>query len=142
MVGGQALDIEHENKTFPFEMLQTIHKSKTGALITSAVHAGAVGAGGTDAEIGALVEYGNSIGLAFQIVDDLLNVTSTAEELGKAAGTDAERGKATYPAYFGMDGSVARAKEATEKAIRALAGFDGKAEPLRELARYILSRRN
>ena len=100
MVGGQALDIASENQDFPFSTLQTIHKSKTGALITCAVEAGALGGGATEQQLTQLVTYGHKIGLAFQIVDDLLNVTATTQQLGKAAGSDAERGKATYPAYL------------------------------------------
>lgn len=142
MAGGQALDISHENKKFPFETLETIHKSKTGALITCSVQAGGLGAGGSEQQINALITYGNFIGLAFQIVDDLLNVTSTTEELGKTAGSDADQGKATYPAFFGVEETVARAKDATESAIKALDIFDHNADPLRELARYVFSRRN
>lgn len=142
MVGGQALDIAHENTDFPFSTLQTIHKSKTGALITCSVQTGAIGSGGSAEQIEALIDYGNNIGLAFQIIDDLLNVTSTTEELGKTAGSDADRGKATYPAFFGVEETMTKAKEASDKAIEALALFDHNAEPLRNLARYIYNRRN
>lgn len=142
MVGGQALDIANENIDFPFSTLQTIHKNKTGALITCSIHVGAIGGGGTDQQIDALVEYGNHIGLAFQIVDDLLNVTSTTEVLGKTAGSDIDSGKATYPAFFGVTETQAKAKEAIEMAINALDSFDQSADPLRDLASYIYSRRN
>lgn len=142
MAGGQALDIANENKTFPFNILETIHKSKTGALITCSVQAGAIGAGGSKQQINALITYGNYIGLAFQIVDDLLNVTATTEELGKTAGSDADRGKATYPSFFGVQGTITKAKDATDRAIEALNIFDHNADPLRELARYVFSRRN
>ena len=142
MVGGQSLDIACENTDFPFTTLQTIHNSKTGALITCSVQAGAIGAGGSDEEIAALIRYGDHIGLAFQIVDDLLNATSTTEELGKAAGSDASRGKATYPAFFGVDVTRQKAKNAVEKAINALHNFDTKADPLRALAEYIYTRSN
>lgn len=140
MVGGQALDIEHENKTFPFEMLQTIHKNKTGALITASIHAGALGAGAKNEELSSLLHYGDRIGLAFQIVDDLLNATSTTEQLGKAAGSDQERGKATYPAYFGIEETRNIASKVVTEAKEAIKGFDFRAEPLRKLADYILSR--
>ena len=140
MVGGQSLDIASENSEISFATLQTIHRSKTGALITCAVETGAIGAGADDDQIAALVRFGNQIGLAFQIVDDLLNVTSTTDQLGKAAGSDAAHGKATYPAYFGIDGTRSRAAAAVEAAQDALAGFNGKAEPLRALADYISSR--
>lgn len=142
MVGGQALDIANENSDFPFSTLQTIHKSKTGALITSSVLAGGVGGGASQKQYEALKLYGDKIGLAFQIVDDLLNVTATTEQLGKAAGSDASRGKATYPAHFGLEGTRNKAKEAVEGALQALDSFDHRAEPLRALARYIETRSN
>jgi len=142
MAGGQSLDIACENQDFPFETLQTIHRSKTGALITCAVEAGAIGAGASGRQREGLVRYGNKIGLAFQIVDDLLNATSSTGALGKAAGSDSAHGKATYPAYFGIEGTRARALEAIEEAKAALADFDGKAEPLRSLADYIYTRTN
>lgn len=142
MVGGQALDIEHENKEFPFEMLKTIHRNKTGALITASVLAGAVAANANQEQLDSLKEYGDQIGLAFQIVDDLLDVISTTEELGKAAGSDQELGKATYPAFFGVEETRNRAVEAVNKALASLEGFDHKAEPLRLLAKYIYDRTN
>ncbi len=142
MVGGQALDIANENKTFPFQTLQTIHSSKTGALITASVLAGAVGAGADQKQMAALEQYGKQIGLAFQIVDDLLNATATTEQLGKAAGSDAELGKATYPAYFGIEETRKKAKNAVNNAKDCLAGFDTNAQPLRLLADYIYTRSN
>jgi geranylgeranyl diphosphate synthase, type II len=142
MVGGQSLDIAYENKEFPFEILQTIHGSKTGALLTCAVHAGAVGAGADPEKTESLIRYGHQIGLAFQIVDDILDATSTTEQLGKAAGGDAKKGKATYPAFFGIETSRKKALDAVAAAKDALAGFDEKAEPLRALADYIYSRSN
>jgi len=142
MVGGQSLDIASENTEFPFSTLQTIHKSKTGALITCSVHAGAIGAGGNSEQIAALIKYGDQIGLAFQIVDDLLNVTSTTEELGKAAGSDASRGKATYPAFFGIEETRKKAQNAVTAAVDAIQDFDEKADPLRTLAEYIFTRSN
>ncbi len=140
MVGGQSLDIAHENQDFPFEMLKTIHRSKTGALITCSIHVGAIGAGANQEHIKALIDYGNQIGLAFQIVDDLLNVTSTTEQLGKAAGSDAEKGKATYPAFFGIEGTRTKALNAVVNAKEALDIFDENADPLRDLADYIYHR--
>jgi geranylgeranyl diphosphate synthase type II len=140
MVGGQALDIASENTSFPFETLQTIHKNKTGVLITCSVHAGAIGAGASPEQTAKLIAYGNNIGLAFQIVDDLLNATSTTKQLGKAAGSDANRGKATYPAFFGIEKTKKKAQEAVEKAIDALTGFNQNADPLRALAEYVYTR--
>lgn len=142
MVGGQALDIASENTTFPFTTLQTIHRSKTGALITASVLAGAVGAGANAEQFTALEQYGNQIGLAFQIVDDLLNATATTEQLGKAAGSDEALGKATYPAYFGIEETQNKAKAAVEEAKNSLSLFDDKARPLRLLADYIYTRSN
>ena len=140
MVGGQSLDIAYENKEFPFEILQTIHQSKTGALLTCAVQAGAVGAGAPPEEIEAMSRYGDRIGLAFQIVDDLLDVTASPEQLGKRGGGDAKKGKATYPAYFGMEKSREMALEAVTAAKDALSGFHEKADPLLAIADYIYSR--
>lgn len=140
MVGGQALDIDNENSDVTFETLRSIHSAKTGALITAAVHTGGIGAGATETQLNALVEYGNQIGLAFQIVDDLLNVTATTEQLGKTAGSDAEQGKATYPMFFGIQETKNRAHEAVEAAKMAIGGFGPEAEPLRELADYISAR--
>lgn len=140
MVGGQALDIASENKNISFETLNTIHSSKTGALLTASVHAGAVGAGASKVETSSLIEYGNQIGLAFQIVDDLLNVTSTTEQLGKTAGSDEANGKATYPVFMGNNETKVKAKDAVENAKKAIQDFNGKADPLRQLADYIYSR--
>jgi geranylgeranyl diphosphate synthase type II len=140
MVGGQFLDIDSEEKEIPFELLQTIHRSKTGALITAAVRMGAIGGGAASDQLQALTEYGHAVGLAFQIVDDLLDVTSSTEQLGKTAGSDAEHGKATYPAFFGVDKTRILAQEAVDRAITALQPFDERAEPLRALAWYIISR--
>lgn len=140
MVGGQALDIAHENKQFPFSTLQTIHRNKTGALITCAVQTGGIGGGASSLQLEKLTTYGERIGLAFQIVDDLLNATATTEQLGKAAGSDKLRGKATYPAYFGIEGTRDKAVTAVSEALAALSSFDGKADPLRALAEYIHTR--
>lgn len=140
MVGGQSLDIANENNDVPFEVLQTIHSSKTGALITCSLQAGAIGAGATPDQEQALIDYGTSVGLAFQIVDDLLNITSTTEQLGKAAGSDEKKGKATYPAYFGLEGTKSKALQAVNNAKKALDIFGDSADILRELADYIYLR--
>jgi len=141
MVGGQFLDIDNENSETSYEMLRTIHRSKTGALITASVRSGALAGGANADQLRSLTEYGDNIGLAFQIVDDLLNVESTPEQLGKAVGSDAERGKATYPALFGLERTRTMAAEAVERGLAALKDFDHRAEPLRELARYIINRK-
>ena len=140
MVGGQALDIASENSEVSFETLATIHRSKTGALITCSVLAGAIAGGASRAELDALTVYGDNIGLAFQIVDDLLNVTATTDQLGKTAGSDAEHGKATYPSFFGVEETRVKAKKAVDTAKEALNIFDHRAEPLRGLADYIYTR--
>ena len=140
MVGGQALDIAGENTSFPFDHLQTIHRSKTGALIRCAVQSGAFAGGASAGQIQQLTRYGEAIGLAFQIVDDLLDATSTTEALGKSAGADQIRGKATYPAFFGIDETKKLALQAVNEAKQALEGFDEKAAPLIQLADYIYAR--
>ncbi len=140
MVGGQFLDIDSEDKDVAFERLQAIHRAKTGALITAAVVMGGMGAGADSRQLEALTAYGTAVGLAFQIVDDLLDVTASTEQLGKTAGSDAEHGKATYPAFFGIEKTRTLAQEAVDKACSALASFDDRAEPLRALAQYIYSR--
>lgn len=142
MVGGQALDIASENKKIPFETLRFIHSRKTGALITASVQCGALLGNASETQLEALTEYGQNIGLAFQIVDDLLNVEGTTEELGKAVGSDADRNKATYPSFFGVTETRERAKSAVGKAIEALKQFDQKADHLRQLAAYIYDRTN
>ena len=142
MVGGQALDIANERKEVSFELLQTIHRYKTGALIRCAVVCGALGAGASETQLAAMAVYGRQLGLGFQIVDDLLDSTSTSEQLGKSAGSDAKRGKATYPALFGIEETRRLAQETITAAIESLESFDDKADPLRGIARYILSRSN
>ncbi len=141
MVGGQYLDVINEGKNIPYNLLSTIHRSKTGMLITASVLAGGIATGATMEQRRLLDEYGNAIGLAFQIVDDILNVESTTEQLGKAAGSDAQRGKVTYPAIFGIERSKEMAGEAVAIAVAAIDDFGEKAEPLRELARYIIERK-
>jgi geranylgeranyl diphosphate synthase, type II len=142
MVGGQVLDIQAENKDIDLPTLQAIHVHKTGKLIRAAVRMGALVSSATPPQFQQLTDYAEDVGLAFQIADDVLNVTGTLEELGKNANTDAERGKKTYPNFYGIDGSRKLAEECTARALTRLEGFDRKADPLRELARYITSRRN
>ena len=141
MVGGQFLDLTHEGKEVEHAMLREIHSRKTGALITASVQAGGVLGKCTAEQLHALTLYGTQIGLAFQIVDDLLNVEGTREQLGKAAGSDAARNKATYPALFGLDKTRKKAQEAVDEALAALEGFDKRAAMLRELAQYVVTRK-
>jgi geranylgeranyl diphosphate synthase type II len=142
MVGGQVLDIQAENKDIDLATLQNIHKHKTGMLIRASVRMGALVGGANTTQLDSLTKYAEDIGLAFQIADDVLNVTGTREELGKDANTDAKRGKKTYPTFYGADGAKKMAEDCTQRAIDRLTSFDSKADPLRELARYITSRRN
>jgi len=140
MVGGQALDMAGEGKQLSFDQLKTIHRHKTGALITASVLSGALGAGADADQLKAMQVFGDNIGLAFQIVDDLLDVISTTEELGKTAGSDARNNKATYPAFFGVDKTREMAEQAVQRSLDALSLFDKSADPLRALARYIVDR--
>lgn len=142
MVGGQVLDIQAENKDIDLAMLQNIHRHKTGMLIRAAVRMGAIAAAATATQLEHLTAYAEDVGLAFQIADDVLNVTGTREELGKNANTDAQRGKKTYPTFYGVEGARALADQCVNRALSRLEAFDTKADPLRELARYITARRN
>lgn len=140
MIGGQVVDIESEGRDIPFPVLEYIHIHKTGKLILASVRCGAILAGATDTEFRALTRYGEAIGLAFQIADDILDVVGTDEELGKKAGMDELRGKATYPAQLGIAESKRRALDLVEVAVRAIEGFDSKADPLRGIAQKIVTR--
>lgn len=140
MVGGQMVDIESEGKKVDAGTLDYIHRHKTAALIRASVVSGAVLAGAQDWQITALSCYGEKVGLAFQIVDDLLNVTGDPRKTGKAVGTDAERGKATYPALFGVEASRQQAQTLVQEAIENLSPLGERATPLRVLASFIVER--
>ena len=142
MVGGQVFDIQAENKDIDLPMLQNIHKHKTGMLMRAAVRMGAIAAGANDRQLDDMTGYAEDIGLAFQIADDVLNVTGTREELGKNPNTDAERGKKTYPTFYGVDGAKKLADDCVTRAITRLSSFGSSADPLREIARYITARKN
>lgn len=142
MVGGQVFDIQAENKDIDLATLQTIHKHKTGMLIRASVRMGAIAAGATDRQLDDVTGYAEDIGLAFQIADDVLNVTGTREELGKNPNTDAERGKKTYPTFHGVEGAKKLADDCVSRAINRLSSFGPSADPLREIARYITARKN
>jgi geranylgeranyl diphosphate synthase type II len=142
MVGGQSIDVAYEGKDITFEQLRTIHRSKTGALITASVLAGGISAGADGEQRRHLSDYGDAVGLAFQIIDDILNVESTTEQLGKTAGSDEKMDKSTYPSYFGLAKSKEMAREAVENATNSLDSFGKDADPLRELAQYIINRNN
>jgi geranylgeranyl diphosphate synthase type II len=141
MVGGQTIDIEYTGKKVDPSLLQFLHTRKTGALITAAVAAGAILGGGSEAEIQALTDYGESIGLAFQIADDILDVEGDSALMGKGTGGDARKQKITYPAVVGLEQSKKLKKELIEQAITALGPFGAGAEPLRHLANYIIERK-
>jgi geranylgeranyl diphosphate synthase, type II len=141
MIGGQVVDLEAEHTKPDLNMLEYIHRSKTAALITASVVSGGVYAGASDDEVENLRTFGKSIGLAFQIVDDVLDVTQTSEQLGKTAGKDTAAEKATYPALFGIDESLKRADTLVEKALGSLEGFGSRAETLKALARFLVERK-
>ena len=141
MAGGQAVDLESIGRALTFEQLENMHLHKTGALIRASVRLGALGAGTRDpALLGRLDEYARCIGLAFQIRDDVLDVESDTETLGKRQGADAERNKPTYPAILGLEASKAHAHALHERALERLAPLGRDAGPLRELSGFIVSR--
>jgi geranylgeranyl diphosphate synthase type II len=142
MVGGQVFDIQAEHQDIDLPTLQNIHKHKTGMLIRAAVRMGAMAGGADDRQLDVMTGYAEDVGLAFQIADDVLNVTGTREELGKNPNTDAERGKKTYPAFYGIEGAKRLADECATRAIARLSSFGASADPLRDLARYITARKN
>lgn len=142
MVGGQVLDIQAEHKDIDLAALQRIHAHKTGMLIRAAVRMGAIASSASADQLQFLTGFAEDIGLAFQIADDVLNVTGTREQLGKNAMTDAQRGKKTYPTFYGVDGARTLAAQCIQRAIGRLNSFDGKADPLRALATYITERQN
>jgi len=139
LVGGETLDILSEGKPIDAETVRLIHERKTGSLIAASCQIGAILAGADSATSSRLYEYGACIGLAFQIADDLLNETSTPEQLGKAAGSDRERGKATYPSVFGVEASRQFAIDAVTRGIACLDGLK-QTDFLSELARYSVER--
>ena len=140
MIGGQVLDIEGEQKSLAFQELVMLHRQKTGALLTAACRMGAVCAGADDAALAAVTGFGTNLGLAFQIVDDLLDVTAMPEQVGKRTRKDASRGKNTYPALLGLDGSRAAANEQYTAALNALQSLGPAAVDLRTLATFVIQR--
>jgi geranylgeranyl diphosphate synthase type II len=141
MVGGQTLDIASEGQKVDAAHLESLHRHKTGALIRAALRAGALLAGATPGQLEAITAYGEAVGLAFQIADDILNVEGEATATGKAVGSDAARGKATYPAVHGLEDAKARAAVLVGEAIQALEPLGERADPLRGIARFIVERR-
>jgi len=141
MVGGQVVDIIYEGKEPDATVVEYIHRHKTAALISVSVTAGTILAGGNEDEEKAMNSYGQQIGLAFQIADDILNIEGDRKAMGKGTGSDKEKGKITYPSVFGTAESKTIQKELIENAIESLKKFDTRAEPLRDLARYIIERK-
>jgi len=141
MVGGQVADIECEGKPADAGIVDYIHTHKTAALIRASIRAGAILSGATPAQLDALGVVGGALGLAFQIMDDILDVTATTEELGKTAGKDQAQQKATYPAVHGIEASRRRAQALVAEAHTALAPFGLRALPLSELGTFMIERR-
>jgi geranylgeranyl diphosphate synthase type II len=140
MVGGQVMDIQAEGKPIDAPTLAVLHRAKTGALIRASVRAGGILGGAAEHELQLLTSYGESIGLAFQIVDDLLDLTATSDQLGKTAGKDLKVGKATYPGLYGLDESRKKAEQLVQEAIGNISQLDRNTKTLQEIARFIIER--
>jgi geranylgeranyl diphosphate synthase type II len=140
MVGGQVVDMESEGRNIDLPTLEYIHTRKTGALILASVQAGALLGGADQKAFDALSKYAEAAGLAFQIADDILDIVGDQALLGKDVGSDVARGKATFPALLGLEVAKQRAGELRDMAVDALADFDDRADPLREIACYIIDR--
>src|ERR1700735_5266123 len=142
MIGGQVLDIESEHSKPTPELVEAIHRAKTGALIRVSVVAGGVYAGATADDIERLREFGRKAGLAFQIMDDVLDVTQNSSQLGKTAGKDVASEKATWPAVYGVAQSVKDAEQLVDEAFSQLTVYDKRADRLKSVARYLVERKN
>ncbi len=142
MIGGQVVDLEAEHKKPDIQTLEYIHRSKTAALITASTVSGGLFAGADGNDISRLQSFGQSIGLAFQIVDDVLDVTQSSEQLGKTAGKDTAAEKATYPALFGVQESLRKADLLVETALDALSGYGHRGETLKALAHFLVERKS
>jgi geranylgeranyl diphosphate synthase type II len=142
MIGGQVADIEGEGRPATAELLESIHRAKTGALLRASVRMGGICGGAGAPQLEALSSYGEHAGLAFQIVDDILDVEESSEALGKTAGKDAAQGKITFPAVYGLKESRCMARRECERAHQALEIFGPRARRLREIADLIVSRKS
>ena len=142
LIAGQVADIEASSKKLTLPQLRYIHERKTSALLTCSVRLGGMSANCTATQLRALTAFGNYVGLAFQVIDDILDVTRTTEQLGKTAGKDLRASKATYPAIAGLVKSRQIANQLTDKSFAALKLFKGKAKALEAIARYLLKREN
>lgn len=141
MIGGQVMDLEAEHSKPDIKTVEYIHRSKTGALITASLVTGGTYAGGADEDIRRLRCFGQAIGLAFQIVDDVLDLTQSSEQLGKTAGKDKSSEKATYPALFGIEESLKKADALVESAVAQLEPYGNRAETLKALAHFLVERK-
>ncbi len=142
LVGGQVVDLESEGKAISLETLEYIHTHKTGALLEVSVVSGGILAGGDEELLARLSHYAQDIGLAFQIIDDILDITATSEQLGKTAGKDQAVAKATYPSLWGLEASQQKAEELIHSAKEALRPYGSQAEPLLALADFITRRQH
>lgn len=142
MVGGQVADVEAERRAVDAAGLEYIHRSKTAALIRCSVVAGAIAGGARDQDVESLARFGENIGWAFQVVDDILDVEESSESLGKTAGKDQAQQKATYPALYGLEKSRAIAADLEARALNELASFGERANSLRALGQYLVARRS
>jgi geranylgeranyl diphosphate synthase type II len=140
MIAGQIVDLEAEGKPIDAGRLAFIHRAKTGALIRGALVCGGIVADAAESDLALLSAYGDRVGLAFQIADDILDETATAEQLGKTPGKDAAAGKATYPALYGLEASRKQAEALAEEAIEVLAPLGQRAQLLIEIARFVVNR--
>lgn len=140
LVGGQVADLEGEGKKLPLDDLRFIHENKTAAMLTTAVKLGGMCADAPPTQLAALEQFGRAAGLAFQVIDDILDVTQTSEKLGKSAGKDLASEKATYPSLLGLEASRVEAHKLTDQAHRALEVFGEHGRRLRELADHLLAR--
>lgn len=141
MIGGQVVDLEAEHSKPRLETLEYIHRAKTAALITASIVSGGIYAGATSAQVARMRAFGQSVGLAFQIVDDVLDITQTSEQLGKTAGKDTAAEKTTYPALFGIDESLRKADALIDQACAELNEFGSRASTLNDLARFLVERK-
>ena len=140
LIAGQVADLEAEGRKVSLADLHYIHQNKTAAILTTSVRLGAMSANASEKQLTAITEFGRALGLAFQVIDDILDVTQTSEKLGKSAGKDIAAHKATYPAVIGLEASRAEARRLTNAAQNALKIFGQEAGPLREIANYLLIR--
>ena len=140
MIGGQVVDLESEGKKINPEILEYIHIYKTGFLIRACIRCGGILGQATEEQVSSLSRFGSHIGLAFQIIDDILDVTGDQEKLGKDIGSDLNKDKATYPALYGLEESRRKAEDLIKESLDCLKKFDNRADPLREIARFFVQR--